>query len=143
MSKKHILLIDDEENFGRIFKINLERTGAYEVELACDAIQGLGKLRAHTYDLVFLDVLMPKMEGGEALGIIRKETNVPVVIISAYLPPDKQREVLEAGASDSLQKPFNLDETLRVIHRVLEAQEKGKFLGAGGRSGQPQNPRPL
>jgi len=121
-------VIDDEEAVRKSFALALEDTGC-TVDAAASGYTGIEKVETVKYDLIFLDVLMPKIEGREALEMIRKICDTPVVVISAYLPPDKRGEVLEAGAVESLPKPFDLGQTLQVIHWVMAAQELKKGQG--------------
>jgi DNA-binding response OmpR family regulator len=123
MEKKRILIVDDEANFGKMLKINLEKTGSYEVDQVEDGLEGLKEIEKKAYDYIFLDVLMPKMEGGEVLQKIRQVTSTPVVVMSAYLPAFKRKRVLEAGAFECLQKPFGLEKVLEIIHKIAAHQE--------------------
>ncbi len=126
MEKKKLLIVDDERDFAEMMKINLEKTDSYEVDTAFSAMECFEKIKIKTYDLIFLDVLMPKIEGIEALQTVHEKCETPVIIMSAYLPPTKQRVILNQGAADFLEKPFNLEKALQVIHRVFAAKEAEK-----------------
>lgn len=117
-----ILIIDDEVKFCDAFSALL-RGRNHEVEIASDPREGIEKVRTQSYDLVFLDVLMPEMEGGGALEAIRKISQTPVVIISGYLPVDKDQKIIEAGAFASLKKPFDSKQVFELIEKAL-AQKK-------------------
>ena len=127
MKKSQILIIDDEEPLCRMFKMNLEKTGSYTADTAANAEEGFARLNEKHYDMIFLDVLMPQIEGGEALQRIKKMTPTPVVIMSAYLPPDKHEAIRRAGAFDIIEKPFNFSLILDLIHKGLAAQEKERI----------------
>lgn len=116
--KRKILIIDDEENICQMLKINLEQTNQYEVDTALNAQDGFEKIRNQKYDVISLDVIMPRMEGHEALSLIKKMCQTPVIIMSAYIPPHKKKEIIQAGAFACLEKPVELD---RFIHTVEEA----------------------
>ena len=127
MKKKRILVIDDEESLCHMLKLNLEKTGAYVIDTALSAIEGYAKVRSGRYDAIFLDVLMPHVEGGEALPQIKKMTDTPVVVMSAYLLADKMDAIRKAGAFDILEKPFTFEKALETIHKVLAAREKERI----------------
>ncbi len=116
--KKRILIIDDEVNYGLMIKINLEQTGEFEADTATSAIAGYEKIRAQAYDLIFLDILMPKIEGNVALVEIKKMCQTPVVIMSAYVPPLQKQAILNAGAQACLEKPVPLERLLKLIHEI-------------------------
>lgn len=113
--KKKILIIDDEANYGLMLKINLEQTGNYDVDAVTSAVDGYQKIRESRYDLIFLDVLMPKIEGHVALGEIRKMCATPVVIMSAYIPPQKLEAILKSGAQACIEKPISLERLVKVV----------------------------
>ncbi len=117
--KKKILVIDDEVNYGRMIKINLEQTGNFDVDAVSSATDGYQKIKESNYDLIFLDVLMPKVEGHVALGEIRKMCKTPVLIMSAYIPPQKLDAILKSGAQGCLEKPVPLDRLEKVIQDAL------------------------
>ncbi len=122
MNKK-ILLIDDEENFGKMVKINLEEHGGYEVDAVTNASAGYEKIKENQYDVIFLDVLMPKIEGHEALVEIKKMCNSPVVIISAYVAPPMRKSIIESGAFTCLEKPVKMEQLLQTLEEI-EKQAK-------------------
>lgn len=112
-----ILIIDDEREVCEGFS-GVLREEHHEADIALDAQEGLQKLKTHPYDIVFLDVLMPRMEGREALEKIKETCNVPVVIMSGYLPPYKEKEILKAGAFASLKKPIDLKQVFTLIEKA-------------------------
>ena len=116
-----ILLIDDEAAFGRLVKLNLEQYGLYAVDLSHDGEDGLEKIRKGRYDLVILDLLMPRMEGHEVLRRIQEFSRIPVIIISAYIPPQVEQEIRRRGAAACLSKPVSPDAMILAIHRALSS----------------------
>jgi two-component system nitrogen regulation response regulator NtrX len=117
-----ILIIDDERGVCEELS-EILRDEHHEVDSALNAVEGLEKLKANTYDLIFMDVLMPKMEGREALEQVKKICNTPVVIMSGYLPSHKEKEVIKAGALASLKKPLDLSQVFGLIERALELKK--------------------
>lgn len=118
-----ILVIDDEigicEEFSQVLKGE-----NHEVDTALNGLEGLEKIHGQEYDIIFLDVLMPKMEGREALEAIKKITPTPVVIMSGYLPPNREQEIIRAGAMASLKKPLDLNRVFELIEKALELKNK-------------------
>lgn len=114
-----ILIIDDEKGVCEELAGILQEE-SHEVETALNAREGLEKLQTQSYDLIFLDVLMPKMEGREALEQIKKICKTPVVVISGYLPSHKEKEIIDAGALASLKKPLDLSKVFGLIEKALE-----------------------
>lgn len=116
-----ILIIDDEtgvcEEFGSILKDE-----GHEVDTALNGEEGLKKLQEQNFDLIFLDVLMPRMEGSEALNRIKKVSQTPVVIMSGYLPPHKEKEIIRAGALACLKKPLDLPRVFELIEKAQKAK---------------------
>lgn len=118
--KKRILIIDDEDSYAEVLKINLEETDRYEVESALDAISGFKKLKESVFDLVLLDILLPKIEGHEALAEIKKIAHVPIIIMSSYLTPQQRALILQAGADSSFLKTESFDKIHAEILKVLD-----------------------
>ena len=114
-----ILIVDDEVDLCEEFS-KLLSEDRHEVDIAENGMIALAKLEHRDYDLVFLDVLMPKMEGREVLESIRKKSQIPVAIISAYLSPDKEKEAHKLGAVACFRKPFDL----KVIRKLIDKIEK-------------------
>jgi len=93
-SKKKILLIDDEEDFCFFVKGNLENTGAFDVLVITSGKEGIKLARENKPDLIFLDINMPEMPGGEVVQILsdRPETKeIPVVFLTALVTKDEMR----------------------------------------------------
>lgn len=109
-----ILIIDDEKGICEEFREILQEEG-YEVDIAHNGAEGVEKIAANEYALVFLDVLMPKMEGREVFEKIKKIKKVPVAIMSGFLPANKEKDVLALGAVACLKKPLDLEQ----VHKLL------------------------
>ena len=118
--KSKILMIDDEKDFCHTMKLCLEKFGLYEVDVCSDAVEGMKKIEGKTYDVIFLDVLMPKIEGHEALAKIKSVTRTPVVILSAYISPAVESQVVRLGALACIRKPVEVDQLVLLTHKALE-----------------------
>ncbi len=119
MSKKRILLIDDEPSFTRMLKLNLEETGAYEVRAENRGSEGLAAARQFKPDLILLDVVMPDMSGGEVAYQIEADRNVkntPIVFLTAAAK--KKEEGIIAGRT-IIAKPVTVEEVIDCIERTL------------------------
>ena len=119
MSKKRILLIDDEPSFTRMLKLNLEETGAYEVKAENSGTQGLAAARQFKPDLILLDIVMPDMSGGEVAFEIendRNTKNTPVVFLTAAAK--KEDEGVISGRT-ILAKPVTVEEVVDCIEKNL------------------------
>jgi DNA-binding response OmpR family regulator len=121
-----ILIVEDEPNMRLGLKDNLEFEG-YEVDLSSDGEEGLQKILDSNFDLILLDVMMPKMSGFDVCKTIRKKgISTPVILLTA-----KDQEIdkvlgLELGADDYVTKPFSLRELLARIKAVLRRGENLK-----------------
>lgn len=113
----NVLVVDDEISICSELAELLEED-KHVVECAENAPDALQKIKSKEYDVIFLDVLMPKVEGSEALVEILKITRTPVVVMSAYLARDIEQQVLRSGAFACLKKPFKLKEIKSLIEKA-------------------------
>ncbi|MEO5595035.1 MAG: response regulator transcription factor [Chitinophagaceae bacterium] len=119
-----ILLVEDEENLHEALKLNLELEG-YQVVSAMDGIQALKALQNQYFDLMILDIMLPEMDGIEVLETIRIQNNeLPVLILSAKNTSADRVLGLKKGADDYLTKPFNLEELLLRVQKLIEKNKK-------------------
>lgn len=117
---KRILLIEDEKSIREVVKLNLELE-KYEVIDAHDGFEALKKIEDAYYDLIVLDLMLPKLNGLEILEKIRlKNIETPVIIISAKDTSSDRIKGLKTGADDYLVKPFEFEELLLRIQKLLE-----------------------
>jgi DNA-binding response OmpR family regulator len=119
---KSILIIDDEVKLGVMISRILERKG-YQTFMVHNGLDGLDLLEQLRVDLVLLDVMMPGMNGIEVCHQIRKNPSfaaIPVLIMTAYQPLDAYKKYMEAGADQVLYKPFQVDELLQRIGKLLK-----------------------
>lgn len=115
MSK--ILLVEDEEKIARFCTLELEHEG-YEVDHVSDGRAGVERALSGEYDLILLDVMLPELSGMEVLRRVRKESSVPVIMVTARDAVMDEVAGLDAGADDYITKPFAI-ETLLARVRVL------------------------
>lgn len=119
-----ILLVEDEENLHEALKLNLELEG-YEVTSAFDGTKALQALEDEYFDLIILDLMLPEIDGITALETIRVQNNaVPVLILSAKNNSADRVLGLKKGADDYLTKPFNLEELLLRIHKLISKNKQ-------------------
>jgi DNA-binding response OmpR family regulator len=117
--KKHILVIEDEKHIAEGLKLNLSLCG-YEVSIAQDGVSGLQKWKENRPDLIVLDIMLPGIDGISVLRNIRlADERIPILILSAKGTPDDKIKGLSYGVDDYLSKPFNLEEFLLRVERLL------------------------
>ena len=116
MSK--ILIVDDEQNICDLLSLYLVKDG-YDVECANDGEQAISKFSQDKYDLVLLDIMLPKKDGWEVCREIRKSSNVPIIMLSAKGETFDKVLGLELGADDYVTKPFDSKELVARIKSVI------------------------
>jgi two-component system KDP operon response regulator KdpE len=117
VKKFTILLVDDEERILNFLKTKLKLL-TYEVILAGNGVEALEQVRAQEPDLVVLDIMMPRMDGFQALQELRVFSSIPVIILSARGDDADRIRGLNMGADDYLPKPFNPDELVARIESI-------------------------
>ena len=115
---KRILIVDDEPLIVKGLKYSLESDG-YETDSAADGEEAVNKFFAGQYDLVLLDVMLPKIEGMEVCQRIRERSNVPIIMLTAKGDDMDKILGLEYGADDYMTKPFNILEVKARIKTIL------------------------
>ena len=122
--KFSILLVEDEENLQDTLKLNLELDG-YEVSVSGDGANALSMVAKEHFDLIILDVMLPEIDGITVCETIRLKNNeVPILMLSAKNSSADKVLGLKKGADDYLAKPFNLEELLIRIHKLIKKSEK-------------------
>ena len=122
MSPSRILIADDEDSLRWVLETGLRQAG-YEVDAAKDGEGALRAFEAEPYDLVFLDVRMPGLDGLTALGKLREiRPDANVIVMTAHGTMETAIQAMQRGAYDYLGKPFDLDEVLLLTERALEAR---------------------
>ena len=124
--EEKILVVDDESAISDIIKFNFEKE-AYLIDTADNGRSAIELAAENDYDLILLDIMMPKLNGFEALREIRKFSDVPVIMLTAREDEVDKVLGLELGADDYVVKPFSMRELLARVKAVLrrfDAQEK-------------------
>jgi two-component system alkaline phosphatase synthesis response regulator PhoP len=122
--KGSILLVEDEENLHEALKLNLELEG-YGVSSAYDGAAALKAIANEYFDLLILDIMLPEMDGlavTESISISNNE--IPILILSAKNTSADRVSGLKKGADDYLTKPFNLEELLLRVHKLIDKNKK-------------------
>lgn len=119
---KRILIVDDSEMTRRLISTAVRGLGAVEFEEARDGFEALQKLPLQQFDLMFVDINMPNINGLELIDYCKQSEHyrhIPIVIISTEESLRDQQKGLELGASDFLLKPIQLDQVIKVIKHTL------------------------
>jgi len=121
--KKRILVVDDEPALTRMVKLNLERTGNYEVRTENQGGMAVQAAREFKPDLIFLDVMMPDMSGDEVSAQLREDeelSNIKYIFMTAIVTKDEKETMgSNIGGNEFLAKPVKTDELIATIERVL------------------------
>ena len=117
--QKRILIVDDDDEIRELLEFDIASSG-YFVDTAVNGLEGLNKALNNTYDLILLDVMMPKMNGFEVCKNIRQaKLAVPVLMLTAKGTIDDKTTGFDCGADDYLVKPFDIQEVLLRIRVLL------------------------
>lgn len=118
-SKYSILVVEDEENILELLQLNLELEG-YEVSIAKTGAQAVKQFKSEYFDLIILDIMLPEMDGIAVCETIRTQNNeVPILFLSAKNSAADRVEGLKKGGDDYMTKPFNLEELLLRIEKLI------------------------
>ena len=120
-----ILVVDDEKLLVKGIKFNLENEG-YQVETAFDGAAAVELAKSESFDLIILDLMMPKIDGLQACMKIREFSNVPVIMLTARGEDADKIIGFECGADDYLTKPFNILELKARIKALLRRSKSGR-----------------
>lgn len=142
MSKAHILVVDDEKPIVDIIKFNLEKEG-YKVTASYDGEDALNRIKNENFDMVLLDVMLPKLDGFSVCKKVREFSDVPIIMITAKADEVDKVLGLELGADDYITKPFGIRELIARIRANLRrtaqnSTQDGKVLKAGALTLNPE-----
>jgi DNA-binding response OmpR family regulator len=131
-----ILLVEDEPTLSETLRYNLEREG-YGVLVAADGVHGLELARREQPDLLILDIMLPRLDGFSVCRILRQESDIPILMLTARQDEVDRIAGLELGADDYVAKPFSLGELLARVRAVMRRSERQpaasrEVLDAGG-----------
>ncbi|MDR0347554.1 MAG: response regulator transcription factor [Coriobacteriales bacterium] len=128
-SPARILVVDDEPSITEVVSYNLRKEG-YDVQVAADGAAAVSLVSAHTFDLVILDVMLPKMDGYEVLRHIRTNHSMPVLFLSARDTELDKVVGLEIGGDDYLAKPFGIRELIARVKALLRRTSQQESMSA-------------
>ena len=115
---KRVLVVDDEKLIVKGIRFSLEQDGM-EVDAAYDGEEALSYARSHQYDMILLDIMLPKLTGFEVCQMIREFSDVPIVMLTAKGEDMDKILGLEYGADDYITKPFNILEVKARIKAIM------------------------
>ena len=134
MSKEKILIVEDEKDLVKILKYNLEKEG-YRVAVSTDGEAGLAAFRKEKPGLIILDIMLPKLDGFEFCKVVRQESKVPIIMLTAKTEEVDRILGLELGADDYVTKPYSVREVLArvkaILRRVSDSEGEKAFVRAG------------
>lgn len=123
---ERILIIEDEEKIARFIELELKYEG-YEVEKAFNGREGLELARTQPFDLILLDIMLPKLNGIEVLRRIRQFSDLPIILLTARDAVVDKVTGLDGGADDYITKPFAIEELLARIRVALRKRENSNM----------------
>ncbi len=116
----HVLVVDDEPIVGQLFKDSLNET-EYQVTTTLSSLEALELLNSRHFDLIFLDLLMPELDGAELFRRIRQMyRELPVAIITGYPDSDLMNRAMEYGPFTVMKKPFNSDDIMNIVRSFIQ-----------------------
>ena len=118
MTKRTVLIVEDEPRIAHWLKVRFERAG-FDAEVAHDGRAGLALARARAPHLVVLDLMLPKLDGMQVCRILRRESSVPIIMLTARETRADRIAGLDTGADDYVVKPFDPDEVIARAKAVL------------------------
>jgi DNA-binding response OmpR family regulator len=134
--QKRVLVVEDDVKTADIVRLYLERDG-YRVATAHDGAQGLNTARTNPPDLIVLDLLLPALSGLDLCRILRRESSVPIIMLTALSTEQNKLTGLDLGADDYLTKPFSPRELVARVRAVLRRSTEDSLPGAKPLVGRP------
>jgi two-component system alkaline phosphatase synthesis response regulator PhoP len=126
--KHSILLVEDEQHLHDALKLNMELEG-YEVTSALDGRKALQYIQQGIFDLIILDIMLPEIDGYTIIETVRLNNNdTPILILSAKNTSSNRVQGLKLGADDYLTKPFNLEELLLRVSKLIQKSGAKNFI---------------
>ena len=121
--KDTILVVEDEYDIRELLKEFLTEAG-YDVVTAEDGLEALEKFKSFNYNLIILDIMLPKIDGYVLCEIIRKESNVPIIMLTALYSEENQLKGFDLNIDDYITKPFSMKVFLKRVEAVLRREKK-------------------
>ncbi len=132
--KRRVLIVEDEKNIAMLLSFNLGRAG-FETDVAEDGEIGLRKALGDKFDIVLLDIMLPKLDGFKVLEGIRTRSDVPVIMVTARDDEKDKILGLENGADDYITKPFSMNEVIARIRANIRRHKDEVVGNADGDGG--------
>jgi DNA-binding NtrC family response regulator len=125
MAKKyHLLIVDDEEPLRVILESELSESDEFTVDLAEDGGVAINKIQQKVYDLILLDIRMPRVSGIEVLKFVQEYSpTTQVIVLTNYADIKTAIQTIKMGAYDFLAKPYDIEELFNTIHRAIERRQ--------------------
>ena len=121
---QRILVVEDDFDIQELLQNFLQETG-YEVDIAGDGVEALSIFIDGKYDLILLDIMLPKIDGYGVFELIRKQSDVPIIMLTALNGEDDQIKGLDLQVDDYITKPFSMPILIRKIAAVLRRSSQG------------------
>src|SRR5699024_3494154 len=122
-STDHILIVEDDDDINSLL-CEIVKTAGFYVQSAFSGTEALLYIKQRKWDLVLLDLMLPGKSGEDCLKLLRKQSDVPVIVISAKQEPLTKVQLLNAGADDYITKPFNNEEVIARIMAQLRRYDR-------------------
>lgn len=122
MTKKNILLIDDEETIQEVVQVGIEIEAGWQVVTASSGLAGIDLAQNHRPDAILLDVMMPNLDGIDTLSRLKsndKTSNIPVIFLTAKAQAEEKKQFQNLGVVDVITKPFNSMTLASQIAKIL------------------------
>src|SRR5699024_7629872 len=123
--EKKLLVVDDEDRIRRLLRMYLEKEN-YNIEEAADGAEALDKAINNEYDLILLDLMLPKMDGIEVAKQLREEKDTPIMMLTAKGEELNRIQGFEVGADDYIVKPFSPREVVLRVAAIIKRTESQK-----------------
>ncbi|MCG3656062.1 response regulator transcription factor [Aliarcobacter butzleri] len=125
MKSLKVLIVEDEIKLANLIKASIKEL-FFKVNIAKDGIEGLKKFQSFKPDIIISDITMPNLDGLEMCQKIREESNIPIVILSAYSQKEKLLKAIDLGISKYFIKPFDIEEFLEYLKNLSKNIKKIK-----------------
>lgn len=125
MKTLKVLIVEDEIKLANLIKASIKEL-FFKVNIAKDGIEGLKKFQSFKPDIIISDITMPNLDGLEMCQIIREESNIPIVILSAYSQKEKLLKAIDLGINKYFIKPFDIEEFLEYLKNLSKNIKKIK-----------------
>lgn len=120
-----ILVIEDDRDIEELLQFFLEDNG-YQVAIARDGLEGITMFREGGCSLILLDIMLPKIDGYAVCELVRKESDIPIIMVTALSDEEDQMKGLDLLADDYITKPFSMPVLLRKIGAVLRRSQRNQ-----------------